>query len=533
MVRQDVLVMVMRRCSAMNRFLLVFCGWVILGGCATILPEKMHHTASYALKDTAQTRIGRDVTRLRSGRGNESGFRLLARGRDAFLARVVLAQAADRSIDAQYYLLHSDLTGQLFIHQLLQAAERGVRVRLLVDDMDIGERDRGARLLDAHPNVEVRLFNPFHRGSNRTLQLLTRFGSVTRRMHNKSFTVDNQMTVVGGRNIGDAYFQADPDLQFSDLDVLGIGPVAGEVSASFDRYWNHSLAYPVADLVPEQPTAEQAAAGQRALEDFVEANRESSYLRELKQSELARGIRSGKLEFQWGAAHVVADDPDKLVTSREGTAYRLTEALRPVFNDADEELIVFSPYFVPGEQGVAFLSELVGRGVRVRILTNSLASTDVAVVHAGYAKYRKDLLRAGIELFEMMHQPSDDDGERKHLIKGSSKASLHTKSFVIDRERVFIGSLNLDPRSVVENSEIGVVIRNAEIGTGMADWFDANIARVAFRLSLETADDGREVLRWHRNAGEQRVVYEIDPYTSWWQRFFVGAAALLPIESQL
>lgn len=493
----------------------------------------MHQTASYALEDTAQTRIGRDVARFRSGRGNESGFRLLASGRDAFLARVALAEAAERSIDAQYYLLHQDLTGRLFIHQLLKAAERGVRVRLLVDDMDIGARDRGARLLDAHPNVEVRLFNPFHRGGSRPLQLLTRFGSVTRRMHNKSFTVDNQMTVVGGRNIGDEYFQADPDLQFSDLDVLGIGPVAGEVSASFDQYWNHSLAYPVADLVPDQPTAEQFAAGRRDLNDFVEANRDSSYLHELKQSELARGIRSGKLDFRWGAAHVVADDPDKLVSSRDESAYRLTEALRPEFSATDRELIVFSPYFVPGKQGVAFLSELVERGVRVRILTNSLASTDVAVVHAGYAKYRKALLRAGIELFEMMDKPSDDDGERKHLIKGSSKASLHTKSFVLDRERVFIGSLNLDPRSVVENSEIGVVIHNTEIGTEMAEWFDANIAGVAFRLSLETADDGREILRWYRDGGGQSVVYETEPYTGWWQRFFVGAAALLPIESQL
>jgi putative cardiolipin synthase len=267
---------------------------LVLSGCATV-PENTPRSESFVLTDTHDTVLGRQFSSLRMEHPDQSGFLLLGRGIDAFLARALLAQSAERSIDAQYYLLHDDLTGQLFIDQLLSAADRGVRVRLLVDDMDLEGRDFSARALDAHPHVEVRIFNPFSRDGSRALQLLTRFGSVTRRMHNKSFTVDNQVTILGGRNIGDEYFEADPALMFNDLDVLAIGDVAAQVSTSFDHYWNHPLAYPVAVLQPNQPDVAELLAMRRQLSAFVATQQEGPYLRALREAPLAQRLRSGDL----------------------------------------------------------------------------------------------------------------------------------------------------------------------------------------------------------------------------------------------
>jgi putative cardiolipin synthase len=515
-----------------NRRIVILLTLLVLGGCA-VVPENAGRIESRAYADTRDTALGKLSRERSGGHPGQSGFRLLGSGLDAFVARAVLAQRAERGIDAQYYLLHNDLTGRLFVDQLLKAADRGVRVRLLVDDMDLGGRDIGAATLDAHPNVEVRLFNPFARNVGRTSQFVTRLGSVTRRMHNKTFTVDNQATVLGGRNIGDEYFEADPSLAFADLDVLGIGPVARQVSSSFDAYWNHPLAYPVGTLVSQTPTPEQIAALRAELEAFVAKQHDSPYLDALRSSDLARQIRRHEIRFSWGEAKVVSDDPEKLAADRDQTQYRLAEDLRPYLAALQRELIIFSPYFVPGREGVELFEDLVARGVRVRILTNSLASTDVSIVHAGYSRHREDLLRVGVELYELNVKV---DGDRRHSsggMSGSSKASLHAKSFVLDRERVFIGSLNLDPRSLVENTEIGVVIDSPEIARTMADWFDENIGTVAFEVKLERDDEGVEFLRWYGQRGGQPQVFEYDPYTGLWQRFSVDFMQLFPVDSQL
>ncbi len=286
---------------------------ILLATGCTSLPENVERPGSLAIADTADTRLGQAVQRHAEAHSDQTGFRLLGNGLDAFVARAVLAQSADRSIDAQYYLLHDDMAGALFVDQLLRAADRGVRVRLLVDDMDLAERDQGAAALDAHPNMEVRLFNPFSRKSGRGLQLLTRFGDVTRRMHNKSFTADNQVSILGGRNIGNEYFDADPELQFSDLDVMVVGPLVQEVSSSFDRYWNSELAYPALSLVDVPPSAEQVEVGRQAFRERVEAYLESPYLQSLRESDLSDQLRRGAVEFQWGRGEVVADAPEKLL----------------------------------------------------------------------------------------------------------------------------------------------------------------------------------------------------------------------------
>ena len=504
-----------------------------VAGCAS-LPENVERRTSHAYTDTDDTPLGqarRDEIRRHPG---ESGFLLLGNGLDAFVARSVLANAAERSIDAQYYLLHNDLTGKLFVDGLIKAADRGVRVRLLVDDMDLGGRTLGAAVLDNYPNVEVRLFNPFSRSSGRALQFLTRFGSVTRRMHNKSFTVDNQAAILGGRNIGDEYFDADPEVAFTDMDVLMIGPVVKEVSASFDRYWNSELAYPATTLLGRAPTAEEARQLGDALKAFVAEQTDSAYLRALRDSDLANQLRANAVRYEWGDTHVVQDAPEKVLADRSERSYHLAPQLSPYFNGVNQELYIFSPYFVPGKEGTDFLGDLRKRGVRVRVITNSLASTDVPVVHSGYAKYRKDLLRAGVELHEMKPQPGKAKKRGGSGLTGSSKASLHSKAFIFDRKHIFIGSLNLDPRSVHENTEIGVVLTAPELAGRIGPLLDEAIVRVTFRLELETDQGGRERIVWHEVGGKDgRQTYYVDPHTGFWQRLGVGLMGLLPIESQL
>jgi putative cardiolipin synthase len=502
-------------------------------GCAT-LPEDFDRHESHALTDTQNTLFGKLLADEKADHPGKSGFHLLANGLDAFVARAVLANHAERSIDVQYYLYHPDLVGKLFSDILLDAADRGVRVRLLVDDMDLAGRDLNVAAMDSHPHLEIRIFNPFSRNVARTPQFVTRLGSVTRRMHNKSFTVDNQVTILGGRSIGKEYFDADPDLEFADLDVMAIGPVAGEVSTVFDLYWNSALSYPASVLVKGgAPPPEQAQELRAELNQYVTDNNGSEYLQALRNSDMADKFRTSKVDFYWGDWEVVYDEPEKLQQDFSQTQFHLEPMLRPYLVGIQKELIIFSPYFVPGKEGTAFLTWLSKRGVRVRILTNSLASNDVGIVHSGYIKYRRKLLQDGVELYEMNKKLTREQRKEKKGVEGSSKASLHAKSFVFDRQQVFIGSLNLDPRALVHNTEIGVVMEVPEIAEGMAKWFDENIEQIAFRLELKKQENGYEKLYWHGLENGKQVVYTHEPYTGFWRRLGINLMSILPIESQL
>ena len=512
-------------------FFPLFC-LLFISGCAT-LPQNFERPESYALNDTEDTAWGKSRQDERAKHPGQSGFILLANGLDAFVARALLAESAERSIDVQYYLYHNDLTGRLLTHQLLRAADRGVRVRLLVDDMGLAGRDLGSAVLDSHPNIEVRIFNPFSRNVGRLSQFVTRLGSVTRRMHNKSFTVDNQATILGGRNIGNEYFDADPDIAFADLDVLLIGPVVEDVSASFDAYWNSELVYPINVLVDKVPTQEEIQEKTQKFNEYIIQQEKSHYLLALRNSDLANQIRQQNVLYYWGDAEAIFDQPEKILDDRSKSDDHLVAQLKPYGDRMENELIIVSPYFVPGKEGVNSLVELKESGVEIRILTNSLASTDVGAVHAGYAKYRKDLLRAGIEIYELNKKISKEERKEKKGQEGSSKASLHAKTFNLDRKWVFIGSFNLDPRSVYENTEIGVVLDSPEMAQYMAQKFDANIAANAFRLELRKDEDGGERLLWHGYENGKETVFTVDPYTGFWRRMGIRFMSLLPIESQL
>lgn len=513
-------------------FSLMLLGWLTITGCAT-LPENTDRMESHAVTASDDARLGKAWRHEKAIHPGQSGFLLLNNGLDAFVARVVLARAADQSIDAQYYLLHNDLTGKLFIHQLIQAADRGVRVRLLVDDMALTGNDMGALVLDSHPDIQVRIFNPFSRKTGRLSQLVTRYGSVTRRMHNKSFTVDNQATILGGRNIGNEYFDADPDIAFGDLDVLCIGPMVEKASASFDLYWNSELAYPASTLAGKRPTPMEIEEKNKQLNQFISELSDSPYMQALRNSSLADQLRRNTVRFHWGEADVVYDAPEKLLHDESKTEYHLAPRIAPYFEALTRELIIFSPYFVPGKEGVAFLTDLCKKGVRVRILTNSLSSTDVGLVHAGYAKYRKALLRGGVELYELNKKITRAEREKKQGKISASKASLHAKSFIFDRQRVFIGSLNLDPRSVVHNTEIGVVFNSPEIAVDISEWFDQHIETLAFRLELAPRASGGSRILWHGIVDGSPRTFTTDPYTGFLRRFSLRLLGLLPIESQL
>ena len=507
-----------------------------LTGCASLPTDVERKASAHTDRDGDRSKIASAAAPYLRKHPGQSGFWLLGDGHDAFAARVLLAEAAQRTIDVQYYLYHNDLTGKVLTNALLRAADRGVRVRLLLDDMATKGIDAQLAALDSHPSFEVRIVNPYANRDFRGLETLARFDSVTRRMHNKSFSVDNITTIVGGRNVGDEYYGAHEDVNFGDMDVLAIGQAAVEVGGQFDLYWNSALSYPASSLASDSGDLDQL---RRDLAAYTDEHRDSSYAQRLRTSDLVRNIEGGGLDFQWGRALVFYDLPEKLTTDPEDRSTHMGPKVRPVMlGKLDRELLIFSPYFVPGDEGVEQLTDLVKKGVRVQVVTNSLASTDVGVVHSGYAKYRKPLLRGGVELYEIKPDAYKTDKRRRLGMLGSSGASLHAKTFVMDRDALFIGSPNLDPRSGKLNTELGILFESEPLAAKVVDGFDAHAPRAAYRLTLQRDDcrhkyECKERLHWTSEEGGKEVVYLVDPQTGVLKRFFLSLVSLLPIEGQL
>lgn len=492
----------------------------------TGLPDNAARKPSSALTDTAGTRLGRAIAPLQSAHPGKSGIHPLGDGRDAFAARVLLARAAERSLDVQYYILRGDTTGRLLCESLWQAAERGVRVRLLLDDQNTGGMDEAIAALDAHPNIEVRLFNPFvHRGF-RVVDFLTDFGRVNRRMHNKSFTADGQVAIVGGRNVGDEYFGAESQVAFADLDVVAIGDVVREVSAGFDAYWNSASAYPAASLMPA--AGPDSAARVRAAWEKLHATPQAArYLEVMRTTPLVSQLLAGGLAFEWAPARVVQDDPAKVLHPPERRELHMLPVLEAALGKPERELDLVSPYFVPAEEGTAALTTLAGRGVKVRVLTNSLAATDVGPVYAGYTKYREPLLRAGVRIYELKRVAQMPGEKARGGRGGSSGASLHAKTFAVDRSRIFVGSFNLDPRSARLNTEMGVVVESAALAGQLSTALDRDFLRSAYEVRL-TAD--QRSIEWIERSEAGEVRHRSTPETGVLRRSWIGFLSLLPIE---
>lgn len=520
---------------SLPRILRLLCLLLLVSGCAT-LPATVERESSHAFADTADTRIGRAVAKLAAPHPGLNGVHALSDPREAFVARHVLAAGADRSIDLQTYIWRADTSGTLIAQALWDAAERGVRVRILLDDANTGGMDAMLAALDAHSRIEVRLFNPFANRSWRAGDFVLDFGRVNRRMHNKSFTVDNQATVVGGRNIGDEYLGATSGVAFADLDVLAVGPAVREVSSVFDAYWNSESAWPIAALAaPPPPTV---------LEDtrrFWQENRARPearrYLDAVSRTPMLARMQQGTLPLEWVPARVLSDAPTKVLQPDERRELHLSPHLQAALGEPRQELVLVSPYFVPGKDFTEALVAMVARGVRVRVLTNSLAATDVGIVYSGYRRYRSELLRGGIQLFELKpaaapeRSPEDEEADRRARggiggsRGGSSSASLHAKTFGVDRSRIFIGSFNLDPRSAHLNTEMGVVLEHPAMAARLADAFAQAIPRNAYEMRLE----GDKTV-WVERTPQGEVRHERAPGVGAVRSLWIGLLSYLPIE---
>lgn len=446
----------------------------------------------------------------------------MSNGLEAFAARALLIEAADRSIDAQYYIWQHDLSGVLLLEALQRAADRGVRVRLLLDDNRSFGMDAGLAALDAHPNIEVRLFNPFRFRYWRVFEYVGDFSRVNRRMHNKSFTVDNQVTVIGGRNIGDEYFSAAQDGVMYDLDVLAIGEVVTQVSADFDRYWASQSSYP-ADLLLPRIAAETVAELREAARHRAAGRSATAYLQALHERPQVQALLAGRLSFDWAPTTFLSDDPRKALGDRATDL--LWNQVRPILSAAEHELLLISPYVVPHKEGAEFLLSAARSGTEVTILTNSLEATDVAAVHAGYAKWRKRLLQGGVRLFELKRDLSGPANSGAGPL-GSSASSLHAKMFSMDRTRLFIGSFNFDPRSAKLNTENGFVIDSAALAQRSSDAFAADIPQRSYEVKL----DERGRLQWIERNGEEMRVHAEEPGVSTWRTLVVSVLSHLPID---
>ncbi|RJG05717.1 phospholipase D family protein [Noviherbaspirillum cavernae] len=507
----------------------------LLSACAGL--PKVERQESYVVRDTVQTRLGQAAAPQLEAHPGQSGFFPLVQGIDAFAARMSLARAAQRTLDLQYYIFHDDQTGLALIGELLAAAERGVRVRVLVDDIHTEGKDRSLAIADSHPNIEVRLFNPFAHRNARWLDFVGDFRRVNRRMHNKSMTADNQATIVGGRNIGDEYFSAKTDVDFSDFDILALGPVVTEVSAQFDAYWNSAHAYPASAFNTGAPIGPDDYRELRArVEERAASLRNTAYANAVQENELTQDIKRGEMEAYWGTATVIADPPDKLLLSAESSPALAITKLAKVLAQAQRELVLMSPYFVPGPRGVQWLQDMIRRGVHVKIITNSFAATDVQAVHAGYTTYRTTLLKAGVELYEMKPTAYSERARqgRQRGLTGSSRASLHAKTYMTDRRTLFVGSLNLDGRSAMLNTEMGVVLENEALCKMLHDNLTGDILDVAYRVQLVTdAQTGNQHLTWITREDGKEVIYDSEPEMSAFQKVIQGVLKILPIEEQL
>ncbi|MFY7864980.1 phospholipase D family protein [Roseateles sp.] len=457
-----------------------------------------------------------------------NGFQGLAESEGALIARLALIEAADHALDLQYYIWRNDASGRLILHRLLQAADRGVKVRVLLDDHGVDARDEFLLALAAHPNFEIRLFNPT---AYRDLQLLgtaLEFQRVNRRMHNKALVADGQVAILGGRNIGDEYFSARSHIQFGDMDVLVHGPVLAEVEQAFDRYWQDPATYAIETLRGRLAGAVELDQLRQQLQQSLQAAEDSPFLQQLRER-MQRLAQPMATDYAWGTAHLLVDDPAKIRRSVEDTRGHLLEQLRQLQSmTPGRELLIVSPYFVPGVQGSRALARLVESGVAVTVLTNSLAATDVAAVHAGYQSYRERLLAAGIRLYELKPTAPQAGQKRQSAFIGSSRASLHAKILVVDRARVFIGSPNLDPRSIQLNTEVGLVCEAPALAREVAQGLLSQLDQVAWQLELVQGK-----LVWvDRNPAAPHTLHQ-EPETSWLKRTLIRLLGLLPIESQL
>ena len=505
---------------------------LLLIGCASA-PKEYHRIPSTAIENpemTAAAQIIKDGLEKHPGK---SGFHLLASGEKAFTARNAMTQIAEQTIDVQYFVWQSDSIGAILINQLIKAAERGVRIRMLIDDYYSGGRDFGLTKLDTLPNFEVRVFNPYVDRDSQMFEFMTDMSRLNHRMHNKAFIMDNTFAVIGGRNIGDQYFGVSSEVNFRDLDVLTAGPIVKDISHSFDVFWNSEWAIPIAEISDDHPTLEETQQGLENLQKYVDDQTDFPYRIHKTQEEIYQRMHAAKDNLIWGDAKILYDDPNKKIGNDEG--YRgITPHLQEVGNNIKEEVLVEAAYFIAGDRGVKRALEYKDRGVRIRVLTNSMATNDMAPAFVFYEKYREDLLKNGVELYELR---PDLNSQREFwsLRAKASIATLHTKVMVADRKTIFIGSFNLDPRSELLNTEVGLLIDSPELAEQIITYMDVGTdPDNSYRLVLEKEDeDDSGDIVWITEDNGKEVRYDSDPHAGFWRPISAWFISLFPIEEHI
>jgi putative cardiolipin synthase len=509
--------------SRLHKFCVIATLVILLPGCVSA-PLNYPKQESVALTDVSTTRQAINALEWVGGREDVNGFYPLTEGFDAFGARLKLMDNAQKSLDVQYFLMKPDNAGLVFAAQMLRAADRGVRVRFLLDDIFTTVDVDSLAILDTHPNIEVRLFNPIARKGIPLLNYLGHFSLTNRRMHNKSFVTDNRMAVVGGRNIAVEYYQLETSGEFVDFDMFAVGPVVKEVSSQFDLFWNHELAVPLSAFYNEDDKEKIMAT--RVLLDEEMAKAGKSIYAEAIQTPVLKKFQAGEALPFIAPATLITDDPDKLLQEISDDHKIVASVIRQALLDAESEIILITPYFIPRKGGIELIRKIRDKGVRVTVLTNSLATNNHTPVHSAYASYRRRLLDAGVELWEARVDAAKiilPDGETQ-----LDKLTLHTKGILIDRKRVFVGSLNLDPRSIDINTEMGLLVDSAEMVSGMTDSVREHIPLVAYQVKM---DEDRK-LSWHAIIDGKEVIETKEPQTTAWDRFKAWFMKIVP-EGQL
>jgi putative cardiolipin synthase len=487
------------------------------------LPDIAGRPSSTGLPADPSTRLGAALDAETRARPGKTGIAPLSDGNDALGSRLALAALAERSIDAQYYIWHDDVSGNLLLKALYDAAKRGVRVRLLLDDNGVPGLDSTIAALNALDNFEIRLFNPSTVRNPKFLGYAFDFFRMNRRMHNKSFIVDGAVAIIGGRNIGDEYFKVGNEQFFLDLDVVGFGAIVPETVSAFDLYWNSASVF----------GAESIISGAGDLDAFLRraaqaaSDPAATVLKTALTSSAQRLAEEGAV-IEWADVRLVVDDPAKGLGMARRDQLMITR-LGDILGDVKNSLELVSAYFIPGRQGTEFFAGLARSGVQIRVLTNAINTTDVLMVHAGYTKYRRELLEAGVELFELKLREGQPGSEELNPI-GLSGASLHAKTFAVDQSRVFIGSFNFDPRSATLNCEMGFLIDSPTLASRATEAFDRSIPLASYRPAL--TPENRMVWRETKPDG-QIDIHQQEPGASWIQQVAIVVIGLLPIEWML
>ena len=478
------------------------------------------------VREPRATRLGQFFGPAADQHPGLSGFSLLDHGREAFIVRLALCDLAERSLDMQYYVWDGDTTGRIIIDRVMKAADRGVKVRLLIDDPYYKANDPVIAALDAHADVEIRLFNPFTNRRWSRLDFIRDFRRVNRRMHNKLMVTDNAAAIVGGRNIGDIYYGVNTIANYRDLDVLAGGPVVSDLSRVFDRYWHSRSTVPIAAIVDRVYGAADLDAILIRLRDEIAA---ADYPYPIDQDLDNLAARGAELrnDLVWAHGQIIADDPDAVARGEDSD--QVVTFIRERVARLRKELLIESPYFVLPAQAQATVKALRERHVRVRVLTNSLASNDMLAAHSGYAKTRRRLLENGMDLYELR---PDTDAFRSGWspLSGRSPAALHTKAMVFDGEAVLIGSFNLDPRSAVINTEASLYIESQALAERLTAYMATGVVPAnSYRVFI----DRYSSIIWETVMDGHTVRHRDEPGTGFRRRFVANLLKLLPIDSQL